>query len=586
MDLTSAATETPREGVLDEAEAAAFPARPGDERPPHVPERHRPMAPALPPMRFVDPTEEAAQVRPVTSPEPRLPVGRDADDRPGAQDFDDDDERGGKRRRRRRGRRGRGRDEDERPRDTRDIRGEGRPAPPKGPDTRLERIERPVLRMEERGKLEPRPDPVSEFQKAERQLTRELPRRVDPASLTPEARARFEEKRRRLYEGLPDYAQAFDPHAHEPAALIERTGVLEIGKQGYGFLRSAEYNYLPSPDDILVTAEQIKHYGLRFGDTVEAEVRPPREDERFFTLAGIKTVCGRVPEEMEERTPFEYLTPLFPQERLKLETLSQEFSTRVLDLFAPIGKGQRGLIVAQPKVGKTILLQKIANAIAQNHPEVTLLILLVDERPEEVTDMQRNVNAEVIASTFDRPPEQHVAVADLVLEKAKRLVEAGQDVVILLDSITRLARASNAVAPEKGRTMSGGLEAGALRGPKRFFGAARNIEEGGSLTIIGTALVDTGSLMDQVIFEEFKGTGNMELVLDRNLADRRIFPAINAIRSGTRREDLLIQATQLGRIYILRKLLSDMETDKAMQFLLDRMKSTRSNDEFLIVMNS
>jgi len=362
--------------------------------------------------------------------------------------------------------------------------------------------------------------------------------------------------------------------------------VLEIGRQGYGFLRSAEYNYLPSPDDVLVTAEQIERYGLQFGDTVQAKVAPPTEAQRFFTLAEVETVGGRAPEALRERTPFDYLTPLFPNERLRLETTGQEISTRVLDLFSPIGKGQRGLIVAQPKVGKTVLLQKIANAISENHPEVTLIVLLVDERPEEVTDFQRHVKAEVIASTFDRSPENHVAVADLVLEKAKRLVEAGQDVVILLDSITRLARAHNAVAPDKGRTMSGGLEAGALRGPKRFFGAARNIEEGGSLTIIGTALVDTGSLMDQVIFEEFKGTGNMELVLDRALADRRIFPAVNAVRSGTRREELLLRPEQLSRIWVLRKILADMEPEKAMGFLQDRMKSTRSNDEFLIVMNS
>ena len=440
--------------------------------------------------------------------------------------------------------------------------------------------------MEERGRIERRPDPMSEFQKAERQLTRELPARRDLDALTPDQRARYEERRRALYDGLPDYAADFDARAFEPAPLLTFTGVLEIGKGGYGFLRSAEYNYLPSPDDVLVTAEQIKQHGLRFGDTVEATVRPPREDQRFFALADVTSVAGQAPQEMEERTPFEYLTPYFPTDRLKLETTQSETSGRVLDLFAPIGKGQRGLIVAQPKVGKTVLLQKIANAIRTNHPEVTLLVVLVDERPEEVTDFQRNVDAEVIASTFDRPPEQHVAVAELVIEKAKRLVEAGRDVVILLDSITRLARAYNAVAPEKGRTMSGGLEAGALRGPKRFFGAARNVEEGGSLTIIGTALVDTGSLMDQVIFEEFKGTGNMELVLDRSLADRRVFPAVNAVRSGTRREELLIPPHQLPRLYVLRKILSDMEPERAMQFLLDRMKVARSNDEFLLVMNS
>ncbi|QXD17208.1 transcription termination factor Rho [Rhodocaloribacter litoris] len=378
----------------------------------------------------------------------------------------------------------------------------------------------------------------------------------------------------------------YDPNKTDLDGMIRKVGVLEVLPDGYGFLRSAEYNYLPSPDDIYVSPSQIKRFSLKLGDTVDGEVRPPKEGERFFALIQVNTVNGRTPAELEERASFDYLTPLYPEEHLNLETTANEYSTRILDLFAPIGKGQRGLIVAQPKTGKTILLQKIANAITRNHPEVYLIILLVDERPEEVTDMERNVQAEVIASTFDQEPERHVEVANIVLEKAKRLVEAGQDVVILLDSITRLARAHNAVTPTTGKTLSGGMEAGALRGPKRFFGAARNVEEGGSLTIIGTALIDTGSRMDEVIFEEFKGTGNMELVLDRQLADRRIFPAINIVKSGTRREELLIPEAKLQRIWILRKLLADMEPVEAMQFLLDKMRGTRNNDEFLVVMNS
>ncbi len=401
-----------------------------------------------------------------------------------------------------------------------------------------------------------------------------------------ETRESREERRRRIYENRPDYMANYDPNKTELDGMIRKVGVLEVLPDGYGFLRSAEYNYLPSPDDIYVSPSQIKRFSLKLGDTVDGMVRPPKEGERFFALIQVNTVNGRTPAELEERVSFDHLTPLYPEEHLNLETTANEYSTRVLDMFAPIGKGQRGLIVAQPKTGKTILLQKIANAITKNHPEVYLIILLVDERPEEVTDMERNVQAEVIASTFDQEPERHVEVANIVLEKAKRLVEAGQDVVILLDSITRLARAHNAVTPTTGKTLSGGMEAGALRGPKRFFGAARNVEEGGSLTIIGTALIDTGSRMDEVIFEEFKGTGNMELVLDRQLADRRIFPAINVIKSGTRREELLIPEAKLQRIWILRKLLADMEPVEAMQFLLDKMRGTRNNDEFLVVMNS
>jgi len=395
-----------------------------------------------------------------------------------------------------------------------------------------------------------------------------------------------DERRKKVYEGRPEYMADHDPRKTELEGMISKIGVLEILPDGYGFLRSAEYNYLPSPDDIYVSPSQIKRFGLRLGDTVNGEVRPPKEGERFFALIQVNEINGRKPSEIEERQAFDYLTPLYPNEQLRLETTPTEYSTRVLDLFTPIGKGQRALIVAQPKTGKTVLLQKIANAITTNHPEVYLIVLLVDERPEEVTDMERTVKGEVISSTFDQEGERHVQVADIVLEKAKRLVEAGQDVVILLDSITRLARAHNSVAPTSGKTLSGGLEAGALRGPKRFFGAARNIEEGGSLTIIGTALVDTGSRMDDVIFEEFKGTGNSEIVLDRNLSDRRIFPAINVIMSGTRREELLIPEAKLGRIWILRKLLADMAPIDAMTFLLDKMRGTKDNDEFLVTMNS
>ena len=392
--------------------------------------------------------------------------------------------------------------------------------------------------------------------------------------------------RRRIHEPKMPYMRQFDPRKIDPSTMIDKTGVLEILPDGYGFLRSPDYNYLPSPEDIYVSPSQIKRFSLRVGDTVDGEIRPPKDGERYFALIHVKKINTHEPGELDERQNFDYLTPLYPDEHLRLETRAHDMSMRVLDLFAPIGKGQRGLIVAQPKTGKTILLQKIANSISTNHPEAHLIILLVDERPEEVTDMERHVKGEVIASTFDQEPSRHVEVANIVLEKAKRLVEAKRDVVILLDSITRLARAHNSVCPDSGRTISGGLDATALRGPKRFFGAARNVEEGGSLTIIGTALIDTGSRMDEVIFEEFKGTGNMELVLNREMADRRIFPAINVVMSGTRREELLIQSARLARIWILRKLLADMDPIQAMNFLLDRMRSTKSNDEFLATMNS
>ena len=367
--------------------------------------------------------------------------------------------------------------------------------------------------------------------------------------------------------------------------FIVNEGVLEIMSEGYGFLRSSDYNYLASPDDIYVSPSQIKLFGLKTGDTVKGQIRPPKEGEKYFALLRVETVNGKTSEEVRDRIPFEFLTPLFPQEKLNLSTKPGLMSTRILDLFAPIGKGQRGMIVAQPKTGKTVLLKEIANAIAENHPEVYLLVLLIDERPEEVTDMARSVKAEVIASTFDEQAERHVKVATIVLEKAKRLVECGHDVVILLDSITRLARAYNTVVPSSGKILSGGVDANALHKPKRFFGAARNIENGGSLTIIATALIDTGSKMDEVIFEEFKGTGNMELQLDRQLANKRIFPAIDVPASGTRKEDLLLTAEELKRVWILRKYMGDMNPKESMDFLLDKMKGTKSNDEFLATMN-
>ncbi len=367
--------------------------------------------------------------------------------------------------------------------------------------------------------------------------------------------------------------------------VIHNEGVLEIIQEGYGFLRSADYNYLASPDDIYVSPSQIKLFNLKTGDTVVGTIRPPKEGEKYFALLKVDSVNGRTTDEIRDRIPFEYLTPLFPQERLNLSTSNSQVSTRIMDLFAPIGKGQRGMIVAQPKTGKTVLLKDIANAISQNHPEVFLIILLIDERPEEVTDMARSVKAEVISSTFDEQAERHVKVASIVLEKAKRLVECGHDVVILLDSITRLARAYNTVVPSSGKILSGGVDANALHKPKRFFGAARNVENGGSLTIIATALIETGSKMDEVIFEEFKGTGNMELQLDRKLANRRVYPAIDVPASGTRREDLLMDKDELARVWILRKYMSDMTSIEAMEFLLDKMKGTRSNEEFLISMN-
>ncbi len=363
-------------------------------------------------------------------------------------------------------------------------------------------------------------------------------------------------------------------------------GVLEVLPDGYGFLRSADYNYLPSPDDIYVSPSQIKKFMLRTGDFVSGQVRPPKEGERFFALLRVEAVNGLNPDGIRDRTLFDNLIPVYPTKKLTLESAPGEYSMRILDLLAPIGKGQRGLIVSPPKSGKTILLQKIANSLNRNHPEVKLIILLIDERPEEVTDMERSVKAEVISSTFDEPADRHIQVADMVIEKAKRLVEANEDVVILLDSITRLARANNIVVPHSGRILSGGVDSNALHKPKRFFGAARNTEDGGSLTIIATALIDTGSRMDDVIFEEFKGTGNMEVVLNRDLSDRRIFPAIDVNRSSTRREDLLIKEDDLARIWILRKIISDFNPVEAMEFMTSKMRGTKNNKEFLLNMNS
>ena len=386
-----------------------------------------------------------------------------------------------------------------------------------------------------------------------------------------------------IYDNVPSVNNA----AYDFSDIIKANGVLEVMPDGYGFLRSSDYNYLSSPDDVYIANNQIKQYGLKTGDVVECHVRPPHEGEKYFPLTSIEKINGRNPSEVRDRIPFEHLTPIFPDEKFSLcgDPRTTNLSTRIVDLFSPIGKGQRALIVAQPKTGKTILMKDIANAIAANHPEAYLMMLLIDERPEEVTDMARTVNAEVIASTFDEPAERHVKIAGIVLEKAKRMVECGHDVVIFLDSITRLARAYNTVAPASGKVLTGGVDANALQKPKRFFGAARNIEGGGSLTIIATALIDTGSKMDEVIFEEFKGTGNMELQLDRSLSNKRIFPAVNLVASSTRRDDLLQDRTTLDRMWILRKYIADMNSIEAMNSIHDRMRRTENNEEFLLSMN-
>jgi transcription termination factor Rho len=432
-------------------------------------------------------------------------------------------------------------------------------------------LDTPAPRFEESGDQQPQGEPAEQKERAE------LPQRDNRDNR--DNRERPEREQRQIQPSRREsYIKDFD-------GSISNEGVLEIMQDGYGFLRSSDYNYLASPDDIYVSPSQIKLFGLKTGDTVRGFIRPPKEGEKYFALLKVESVNGKTTDEIRDRVAFEYLTPLFPEEKLKLSTTHDNMSTRILDLFAPIGKGQRGMIVAQPKTGKTVLLKSIANAIAENHPEVYLLVLLIDERPEEVTDMARSVKAEVIASTFDEQAERHVKVAAIVLEKAKRMVECGHDVVILLDSITRLARAYNTVVPSSGKILSGGVDANALHKPKRFFGAARNIENGGSLTIIATALIETGSKMDEVIFEEFKGTGNMELVLDRKLSNKRVYPAIDVPASGTRREDLLMKEEELARVWILRKYMADMNSNEAMEFLLSKMKGTRNNSEFLSSMN-
>ncbi len=404
-----------------------------------------------------------------------------------------------------------------------------------------------------------------------------------------------------IVNATPEDMLDYEPQTREPQrqrepavkpydfeGIVKASGVLELIPDGFGFLRSSDYNYLSSPDDVYVSQNQIRNYGLRQGDTISCTIRPPREGEKFFPMVSVLSINGKTPEDVRDRAQFEHMTPIFPNEKFKLSSgKCSNISTRIVDLFAPIGKGQRGLIVAQPKTGKTVLLKDIANVIADNHPEVYMIILLIDERPEEVTDMARSVRAEVVSSTFDEPAERHVKIANIVLEKAKRMVECGHDVVILLDSITRLARAYNTVSPASGKVLSGGVDANALHKPKRFFGAARNIENGGSLTIIATALTETGSKMDDVIFEEFKGTGNMELQLDRKLSNKRIFPAVDVNMSSTRRDDLLHDHTTLNRMWVLRnKGLADMTSEEAMNFLIDRIKTTSSNEEFLVTMNA
>jgi transcription termination factor Rho len=453
---------------------------------------------------------------------------------------------------------------------------------------RQEREQRPD--RQERPEREQRADKSERQEREQRPDRQERPEREQRADKPAKPWAGKNDESQRPYapesvqEPQPDDSEKFDI---ELDGVIEGEGILEMMPDGYGFLRSADYNYLTSPDDIYVSPSQIKLFGIRTGDTIKGGIRPPKEGEKYFALLRVSKINGRDPQDLRDRVPFDYLTPLFPTEKFKLTTspTGRDLGNRMIDLFTPIGKGQRGLIVAQPKTGKTFLLKDLANAISKNHPECYIIVLLVDERPEEVTDFKRSVNAEVVASTFDEPADNHVRVAGIVLEKAKRLVESGHDVVIMLDSITRLARAYNTVAPASGKVLSGGVEANALHKPKKFFGAARNIEGGGSLTILATALIDTGSKMDGVIFEEFKGTGNMELQLDRNLANKRLFPAIDLTKSSTRRDDLLLDKDTLQRMFILRNHLADMKPDEAMEFLRKHIVSSSNNDEFLMSMN-
>ena len=468
------------------------------------------------------------------------------------------------------------------------------PAPtraPGAPALPSERQERPILNKKGLQPRKPRPDhiqPNRPADPAEQQPTAEQAADSTATTITGEPQQQGENE---TPASEPAPQQRYPQQRKEPAfniefeGVINGEGVLEMMPDGYGFLRSSDYNYLSSPDDVYVSPSQIKLFGLKTGDTVLGSVRPPKEGEKYFALLKVDLINGKRPDEVRDRIPFDYLTPLFPFEKLNLFTTSNNYSTRIMDIFTPIGKGQRGLIVAQPKVGKTMLLKEVANAIAANHPECYLMVVLIDERPEEVTDMERSVRAEVIASTFDEPAEKHVKVSAIALQKAKRLVECGHDVIILLDSITRLARAHNTVAPSSGKVLSGGVEANALLKPKQFFGAARKIENGGSLTILATALIETGSKMDEVIFEEFKGTGNMELQLDRKLANKRIYPAIDLVGSSTRRDDLLLDKEVLGRMNILRLFLNDMNAEEAMNELLKRMRGTKSNEEFLMSMN-
>jgi transcription termination factor Rho len=452
----------------------------------------------------------------------------------------------------------------------------GEEAPKKSAKKPAPKKELPKKSVRKKVEEHPQLDLVDEPEMSEPEVAETPQEEVAPIDLAPE-------KTIQINKFFPQRReQAFNI---EFDGIIMAEGVLEMMPDGYGFLRSSDYNYLSSPDDIYVSPSQIKLFGLKTGDTVYGSVRPPKEGEKYFALLKVETINGKSPEEVRDRVPFDYLTPLFPYEKLNLFTSPTDYSTRIMDLFTPIGKGQRGLIVAQPKTGKTMLLKAVANAIAANHPECYLMVVLVDERPEEVTDMERSVKAEVIASTFDEPAEKHVKVSTVALQKAKRLVECGHDVVILLDSITRLARAHNTVAPASGKVLSGGVEANAMQKPKQFFGAARKIENGGSLTILATALIDTGSKMDEVIFEEFKGTGNMELQLDRRLSNRRIFPAIDLVASSTRRDDLLLERDVLQRMNLLRVYLNDMNTEEAMTELLKRMRGTKSNEEFLASMN-